>query len=83
MLASDVPLGALIVEGVVGRSLLIERQILRRLRYGDVEHLDDVRAIDPALPEQAKLDEFEPTLNAPLQCRQAFSHPSLPPNGCR
>ena len=83
LVAGDITLGAFVIDGVIRRPLLIKGKILRRLRHRHIECIDDVRAIDPALPEEAELDKFEATLYAPLQCRQASRHPNLPSNGYR
>src|SRR5579875_988805 len=77
VIASDIALGALVIDRVVRRALLVEREVLRGLRHRHVEHLYDVRAIDAALPEEPELNEFEPPLHPPFQLCSPVPHEPL------
>src|SRR5579883_2945296 len=77
VIASDVALGALVIDRVVRRTLLIEREVFRGLRHRHVEHLYDVGAIDAALPEEPELDEFEPPFHSPFQLCSPMPHEPL------
>ncbi|MPL79684.1 hypothetical protein SDC9_25568 [bioreactor metagenome] len=58
LFGGDIALGAGVILHVSWRALLIERQILGRLRHRHAEELCDVGAIDRSLPEQTELDEL-------------------------
>src|SRR6185312_15585826 len=67
LVRSHIALAALVVLQVARRALLIESQVLRRLRNRNAEKTDKIGAIDGAFPKQPELDEFKPLTDTPAQ----------------
>ena len=65
LFGSDIALGAGVILHVPRRALLVERQILGRLRHRHAERLNEVGPVDRALPEQPELYELETLLDSP------------------